>query len=193
MNAPPGGSVAPLFPLPGFHLYPGRIEGLHVFEERYRRMIEDLLDRRGWLVLGSIEEGHEPEAPGAPPVYPVASLAEIVHHQRLEDGRFLLSVAGLTRVRIREVGSAKPYREVAFEPLPEVPASPEETLDLSDRLRRALLARSPTFLDLPRDLTTGALADLLISTLDLPVSRIQHLFQDPRAAERARAVLAELG
>lgn len=186
------GPIAPLFPLPGFHLYPGRVEGLHVFEPRYRKMVEDLLDRRGWLVISSIQEGHETAALGAPPVYPVASLAEIVHHQRLPDDRFLLSVAGLARVRIREVPSGEPYRQVAFEPLPDVPAPAGEADQLSDQLRRALLLRSSTFLDLPSDLPTGALADLLLSTLELPVGRAQRHFENPSVAERARGVLGEL-
>lgn len=198
MNGGPEGSagssgpIAPLFPLPGFYLYPGRVEGLHVFEPRYRKLVADLLDRRGWLVTSSIQEGHEGEALGAPPVYPVASLGEIVHHQRLDDGRFLLSIAGLARVRIREVPSGEPYRQVAFEPLPDVPAPPAEAERLSDRLRRALLQRSQTFLDLPANLPTGALADLLLSTLDLPVGRTQRLFETPSVVERAQGVLAAL-
>jgi uncharacterized protein len=187
-----GHSSAPLFPLPGFYLYPGRVEGLHIFEPRYRRMVEDLLDRRGWLVIGAIQEGHEAEAAGAPPVYPVACLGEIVHHERLPEGRFLVSVAGLTRVRLREVPSSEPYRQVTYEPLPDVPAPTSEADQLSDRLRRALLLRSKTFLDLPPNLPTGALADLLLSTLELPVGRRQELFANPSVRERARGVLAEL-
>lgn len=186
------GPVAPLFPLPGFYLYPGRVEGLHIFEQRYRKMVEDLLDHRGWLVISSIQEGHEHDALGAPPVYPVATLGEIVHHQRLEGGRYLVSLAGLSRVRIREVESGEPYRKVAFEPQPDVPASDVQAEALSDRLRRALLARSQTFLDLPQNLPTGALADLLLSTLELPVSRAQRLFENPSVEDRARGVLAEL-
>ena len=185
--------TAPLFPLPGFHLYPGRVEGLHVFEPRYRKMVEDLLDRRGWLVISSIQEGHEGEALGAPPVYPVATLGEIVRHQRLADGRFLLSIAGLARVRILEVESGEPYRQVQLEPIQEVQAPDGESEELADRLRRALLSRSDTFLELPSDLPTGALADLLLSTLDLPVSRLQRLFEEASVAERARQVLAEVG
>lgn len=192
MNLPVGGSVAPLFPLPGYHLYPGRIEGLHVFEPRYRRLVEDLLDRRGWLVLVSIEEGHEGEARGAPPVYPVGTLAEIVHHRRLEDGRFLLSIAGLSRVRLHEVPSDAPYRQVAFEPQPDVPPPPAEAAQLSDLLRAALKERGQAFGELPADLPTGALADLLISTLALPVGRAQHLFEIPSVAARARAALEAL-
>ncbi len=193
MNPASGGPVAPMFPLPRYHLFPGRIEGLHVFEERYRRLVEDLLDRRGWLVLVSIEEGHESEASGAPPVYPVGTLAEIVHHQRLEDGRFLLSIAGLSRVRLHEIPSALPYRQVVFEPLPDVPPPPAVADRLSERLRDALKEHGQAFGELPADLPTGALADLLISTLALPVAQTQRLFEIPSVAARAQAALDARG
>ncbi len=182
---------APLFPLPDFHLYPGRVEGMHVFERRYRQMVEDLLDDRGWVVIGPIREGHEVDAAGSPPVYSIATLGEIARHRKLPDGRYLLLIAGLARVRVREVESDRLYRIAEFEPIQEVPATEAEVEELGEPLRRAILARSEQFLDLPADLPLGALADLLLSLLRLPVSRRQTIFEEPSAAERARLALAE--
>ena len=54
---PPG--QVPVFPLPGVFLFPGTLLPLHIYESRYRLMIEDLLDKRGWLVISAIEAGHE--------------------------------------------------------------------------------------------------------------------------------------
>jgi hypothetical protein len=48
--------VAPVFPLPGVFLFPGQIMPLHVFEPRYRQMIEDSLDGPGRLVIGTVLE-----------------------------------------------------------------------------------------------------------------------------------------
>ena len=45
---------------------PGRLEDLRLDA---RRMIDDLLDKRGWLVISAIQAGHEAEAPGDPPFY----------------------------------------------------------------------------------------------------------------------------
>src|SRR5262245_23824108 len=109
--------VVPLFPLPGLFLFPGTALPLHIFEPRYRQMVEDLLDTSGRLVLGTVMPGHEKEVMGAPPVHVIAGLGEIARHQRLNDGRFVIFVIGLTRVRLSEVDSDRPYRKVEVAPL----------------------------------------------------------------------------
>ena len=114
----PTGTV-PVFPLPGEFLFPGRLLPLHIFELRYRQMIEDLMDQRGWLVISAIQDGHEDDALECPPFYEIGGLGEIVGHKHLEDGRFLVTLQGLRRVRVREVESDKPYRLVEFEELLE--------------------------------------------------------------------------
>ena len=88
------------------------------------------------LVISPIKSGHENEASGSPPVYPVGGLGEIVKHTKLPDGRFLITLAGLARVRIGEVPSDEPYRKVEFEALEEIqPGSAEETLPGGARAR----------------------------------------------------------
>ena len=57
---PPG--LVPVFPLPGVFLFPGTLLPLHIYEPRYRQMIDDLLDKRGWLVISAIQAGHEDNA-----------------------------------------------------------------------------------------------------------------------------------
>jgi hypothetical protein len=45
----PSHPIVPLFPLPGLFLFPGTALPLHIFEPRYRQMVEDLLDTSGRL------------------------------------------------------------------------------------------------------------------------------------------------
>lgn len=181
--------VAPVFPLPKVFLYPGLFLPLHVFEPRYRQMIEDLLDRPGWLVVSSIVAGHEHESAGAPPIYPVGGLGEIVKHTRLADGRFLVTLAGLARVRIREVESDRLYRKVEFEALQEVEPPRKEAGELREKLRQAILGASDVLLNLPPNLSAGSLADLLLQHLDLPVDQMQRAYEEPAIARRARLAL----
>lgn len=183
--------VVPLFPLANVFLYPGSLMPLHIFEQRYRRMVEDLLDRPGWLVLSSIVGGHEHESDDAPPVYPVGGLGEIVKHTRLPDGRFLITLAGLARVRIQEVPSEHPYRMVEIEPVHEVQPAEPEASQLSARLREAIVSKSEAFEKLPTDLPPGPLADILLQHLDLPVERMQRAYAEPAVARRARMALRE--
>ena len=117
--------TAPLFPLPNFFLFPRSITPLHIFEPRYRQMIEDLLDGNGRLVMGTVKEEHLEELACSPPVHPVACLGEIVRHERLPDGRFLIWLLGVARVRVREVHSIRLYRCVACEPFVGAPFAAE--------------------------------------------------------------------
>ena len=73
-------SAVPLFPLPDYFLMPGVVAPLHIFETRYRQMIEDLLDGPGRLVTtayrpdsprgesGPVTERHEVRIDLTPPV-----------------------------------------------------------------------------------------------------------------------------
>lgn len=188
---PPIHRFAPLFPLPKVFLYPGTLMPLHVFEPRYRQMVDDLLDRPGLIVICSIQGGHEGEALGAPPVFPVGGLGEIVRHARLPDGRYLVTLAGLARVRLQEIESDRLYRKVEFEVLHEVQPNDEDGAELAEQLRTAILAHSETFLDLPPDLPPGPLTDLLLQTLDLPVEQLQEVYAETEIAVRAQRALAE--
>ena len=181
--------VVPLFPLPGLFLFPGTALPLHIFEPRYRQMVEDLLDTSGRLVLGTVMPGHEDQLLGAPPVHCIAGLGEIARHQRLEGDRFLIFVIGLTRVRMSEVTSDRPYRKVEVEPLRERAVAPSEADALRQELTAALKTRAPSAV-LPADVPLGQLADLLLLHLKLDVTTMIDLYSRLDVAERARGALA---
>ena len=89
----------PLFPLP-MVLFPGTVVPLHIFEERYRQMVTDILetDRRfGLLYHDSDESGPFLNEPGH-----VGTIAEIRRHQPLPDGRSMILVRGVRRFQIAE-------------------------------------------------------------------------------------------
>lgn len=180
-----------MFPLCGVHLFPGCVMPLHVFEPRYRTMVEDLLDGPGRLVMGTVPEEHADDLPGAPPIHPIGGLGEIGRHERLPDGRFLIWVVGLCRVKLRELDCERPYRRVAFEQLEELEASEEEAARLRGLLCDALGARCTDLRELPDDLPLSCLADLLLQRLELPASRLQALYDEPGVARRAEGVLRE--
>lgn len=190
-GATPPAQVAPLFPLPKIFLYPNAVMPLHIFEPRYRQMIDDLLDRRGWMVISPIRSGHESDAAGNPPVYSVGGLGEIVKHSRLPDGRFLVTLAGLGRVRLKEVESDRLYRKVQFEPIQEVMPTNADDERLRQELSKAILERSDTLLNLPQDVPIGSLIDLLLQNLDLPVDSMSTAFSEPVVMRRANYALAE--
>jgi len=183
--------IVPLFPLPDVWLFPRTLIPLHIFEPRYRQMIEDILDGRGRIVMGTVLPGHEDEAAGKPPIHSIAGLGEIVQHRRLPDGRFDIRLFGLGRVQVREVESDRLYRKVAVEPLVEVEVARGETAELCDLLRDALRERLEEKRDLPPDAPVDLLTDMLLLHLELPHDTRQDLFAEPHPVRRARRALSE--
>jgi hypothetical protein len=128
----------PIFPLPDVVLFPHTLLPLHIFEPRYRQMVEDALagDRR--IAMAILRPGWENSYYGRPPVHPVAGAGEIVQHERLADGRFNILLRGTMRIGIiAELPENKPYRIVRARPLldrfPE--EGPRALRDRSERLK----------------------------------------------------------
>jgi Lon protease-like protein len=181
-------SVVPIFPMPGAFLFPHQVMPLHVFEPRYRQLIEDLLDGPGRLVIGTQLLARR-DASGAPEVLDVAGFGEILRHQRLADGRFQVLVLGLARVRITEEPSDRLYRQVRCRPFVEIDAGAFEAEELTRRLRDATTARLKQPLPLPDSAPPGLLADLLLQTLRAPQAVVERAFVEPSVTRRARLVL----
>ena len=95
----------PLFPL-NVVLFPGADLPLHIFEPRYRQMINDCYEQHNpfGVVLARPESLHLFEEP-----YPVGTMAEIETLARLEDGRMNLIARGSRRFRVLGQHRQKPY------------------------------------------------------------------------------------
>lgn len=93
----------PLFPL-GTVLFPGLVLPLHIFEPRYRRLVQDLLAlpegtaRRFGVV--ALREGHEVGVSGARALYSVGCIAQVRQVSRHEDGRYDLVTVGSSRFSV---------------------------------------------------------------------------------------------
>lgn len=174
-----------MFPLRGVFLYPAQVLPLHIFEPRYRQMVEDSLDSHGRIVLGTIVDDASP-----PHVLPVAGLGEIIRHEKLPDGRFHIWLLGLARVRIAEVDSHRLYRRVQCLPFAEVQPEPAVGKMLKSQLRAAAQSRAEQKLELPPGAPTAILTDVLLQLLQLPQSLNDGIFAEQSVAERARMALA---
>jgi len=180
-----------LFPLPGVFLFPHQVLPLHIFEDRYRTMVADLLDGPGRLVIAAPIDG-ESSAPGTTPnVLPVAGLGEILRHEKLEDGRYMIWVLGVSRVHIQEVECETPYRQVECLPFLETAVPELEAEELSRELRDAASARLKEPLPLPDSTPPGLLADLLMQTLQASRILVERAFVEPDVSARAQLALRE--
>ena len=103
-----------LFPL-NTVLFPGAVLNLHVFEERYRRLIAECLDANEAFGVVLIRDGHEAGDPDVVP-HEVGTTAEISEVTPLPAGRYYISTVGGRRFRIERIVSRDPYltAEVEF-------------------------------------------------------------------------------
>jgi len=107
-------TILPIFPLTGVLLLPrGRLP-LNIFEPRYLAMTRDAL--AGDRLIGMVQ----PSDPGAsgdnPPVYPTGCAGRITSFAETEDERFLITLTGTCRFRIRdELPLLEGYRRVVPE------------------------------------------------------------------------------
>ncbi|HEU5420795.1 MAG TPA: LON peptidase substrate-binding domain-containing protein [Streptosporangiaceae bacterium] len=110
----------PLFPL-GTVLYPGLVLPLHIFEERYRQLVRDLLagpEPRQFGVI-AIREGRETGVNGISSLHDVGCTATVRQVEEHEDGRFDLVTVGTDRFRLLRLNEGRPYLCAELELLSE--------------------------------------------------------------------------
>jgi Lon protease-like protein len=124
----------PLFPL-NTVLFPGAPLQLHIFEERYQRMIEMCVKEKRQFGVVLIREGREALGPLAEP-YEIGCSARILHVQRMSQGRKNIVVLGQERFRLLSVDrESQPFLLGMAEPYPIRVADAREAEALADRLR----------------------------------------------------------
>jgi len=133
-----------LFPLPGVLLLPHAALPLHIFEPRYRQMVEHALcEDGGTRQFAMATLATSPRDTGRPPrVRDVVCVGHIADHQRYPDGRFDLILRGLCRARILELqepDGERLYRQAMLGPL-EIPDDGAHGLSGARRELRSLLA-----------------------------------------------------
>ena len=96
----------PLFPL-NLVLFPGMRLPLHIFEERYKAMIGDCIDRDAPFGVVLIREGPEVGGPAEP--FRIGTSARITQVQRLEEGRMNLLALGERRFDLVEIVQEVPH------------------------------------------------------------------------------------
>src|ERR1700746_991683 len=136
--------MLPLFPL-GAVLYPGMLLPLHIFEERYRQFVRDLLDGAAPRQFGviAIRKGRETGVDGVHSLYEIGCTATLRQVEELEDGRFDLVTVGTQRFRLLALDQTLPYLQGEIELLAEDPT--DETA--AAPLVRAVQAAFRAYLD----------------------------------------------
>jgi ATP-dependent Lon protease len=93
----------PLFPLPDVVLFPQQLLPLHIFESRYRMLLQSVLetDKRFGIVRINPDNGQMAE---------IGCCAEVLQHQTTEDGRSYIVSLGQQRFRVLNITREAPFR-----------------------------------------------------------------------------------
>lgn len=104
----------PIFPLPRTVLMPGTTLPLHVFEPRYRALVEHCLATDRVMGVATLQPGYEEDYEGNPALFPEIGVGQIVAHQPFVDGRcnIVLRFEGCVQLQ-HEVDTDELFRIVA--------------------------------------------------------------------------------
>ncbi|MCU1692703.1 MAG: peptidase lon domain protein [Frankiales bacterium] len=189
----------PLFPL-GLVLFPGLVLPLHVFEERYRVLVRELLDKpeqdRRFGVV-AIREGREVGEDGVRALHAVGCVARLQEADEHPDGRFDVLTVGAERFRLRGLDTTRPYLTGEVELLPDDAGDPSEGTVLRDAVGSAFAAYLEALrkagaeelgdVQVPRDPRTASY--LVAATVLLDLEERQSLLAVPDAVDRLRREL----
>jgi Lon protease-like protein len=198
--------ILPIFPLTGMLLLPGMRLPLHVFEPRYKNMVEDALASGRHIGMIQPMVPRQDNAPGPsapqdqPELYPVGCVGEIEEYRKLEDGRFLLTLVGVTRFRFtEELPLLRGYRRIVADYRGFAADDTESPDSLDTRaLLEALKAYGDQYsvaFDVNRlsGLPSALLVNGLAMSLPFRPAEKQALLEAANLSERQKLVLGLMG
>ena len=182
----------PIFPLPNVVLFPNMALPLHIFEERYRRMIHDCLKSDRYLGIFLVRQGWEQSPEPVP--YDVGGFGQIARAVKLPAGNYELVVRGLGKARVLSYTQEIPYRRALVELLEDEGDDSAELRSQADsmleRLNKVLTLRPGLGTELQTHLK------LLASPRDLAYAVAAHYpdltVYDRQALLELRSVEAQL-
>tara|TARA_Y100001968_G_scaffold186363_1_gene170758 strand:- start:1059 stop:1715 length:657 start_codon:yes stop_codon:yes gene_type:complete len=83
---------SPLFTISNFVMYPKTVYSFNIFEEKYKKMISDVLKNDKLFTINLIEGKKS---------YDIATLCYILESQKLDNGNYNIIVSGIRKVKIK--------------------------------------------------------------------------------------------
>ncbi|HET8943866.1 MAG TPA: LON peptidase substrate-binding domain-containing protein [Dehalococcoidia bacterium] len=179
----------PLFPLQTV-LFPGATIPLHIFEERYKEMINMCVGEQRPFGVVLIRSGEE--AGGPAEAFDMGTTAYVTSVQHLEEGKMNLMCLGGKRFRVNSTSEDQPYLVGEVELVDTVAEDDEETRELADtagslfaeylRLYLAMSNQWARSVEMPSE--PDRLADYIASRLAIDFWTKQELLEELSAHNR---------
>ena len=133
-----------IFPLSNAVFFPRTVLPLNIFEDRYIQLINDCMkeNRMFGMVQPKTKFGKSPE------VYRIGCLGKIISFNETLDKRFIISLSGITRFRIKEeLNNDKLYRKFKVDYSEFIDDLDEQKSALTNYDKNYLLNKIKTFLE----------------------------------------------
>ena len=190
--------VVPLFPLSSVVFFPNTLLPLHIFEPRYKEMVNTAINNEKIIGMALLKPGWEKDYYGNPQVYDVIGMGRIVSSEFFDDGKINIVLYGLKRAKITEVTDDLPYRLAHVNIIENIGNSEDEVF--RSRIEE-LIHTWNLYLDekqkahrinvntkLPLENLTDALGSLIFSN----VFDKQRLLEETNVQKRAEIIINDL-
>jgi Lon protease-like protein len=187
-------AIIPVMVLPGVTLFPNALLPLHIFEPRYRLMLEEALGDCRMLAMAMPRDEEENE------VEKIAGAGLVRACIRNDNGTSNLILQGVSRIRFTGWEQKEPYRIARIEPIESKPGEAED-LDAKVTQLHALCARfKEQGIELPSQFEAylnqitniGVITDLVASTLVANATARQILLEEADIPKRLEKLLVAL-
>jgi Lon protease-like protein len=193
-------SALPVFPLPNVVMFPSTQLPLHLFEPRYRAMVEHCVAvGPQTLAVAQLRSGWEPEYENRPAIHEIAGAGRIIAHERRRDGTYDIMLQAICRVRLTESESPHPFRVARAEVLADIGGDDVSAIDVTGLVALAsevagLLHRAqPDFsLGLKGDESPAMLANCLANRCIVDAVVRQRVLEAVHVPARVRLVTSAL-
>ena len=133
-------SIIPVMTLKGVVFFPDAMLPLRIFEERYQKMLQDILkSERMFAVVAECENGSLKDGLEEPP-FEVGTVGLVRVSKRNPDGTSFVMLQGISRIRIKSIVQEFPYRLLKVEPFNTIET--DGKLDIRKNIHDALLQNS---------------------------------------------------
>jgi len=171
----------PLFPLPNVVLFPNIVLPLHIFEERYKQMINICIDTEAAFGLILIREGAQEETERT--IHRTGTTARVVEVERLEGGRMNVICQGEARFRVsRFIPNDAPYWKGEVTAFDDDPADDAQLKPLYDEVSTAYRKA----FDLGVQLNSVSASDLQLPESPLELSFMISYVLDIQSEEKQK-------
>jgi Lon protease-like protein len=188
-----------LFPLPNLVMFPSNVLPLHIFESRYREMLEDAIQGDQLITIATLLPGFDHEYYSRPPVAPVVCIGQVTAHEKTEQGTYNLALVGLQRAEIdHEIEPVRSFRRASVKLYDDHSPESDEAIaklvqQLAKRSQQLLPSAKKLFEEFSRhNIPLGSLTDVLAFHLPLAVDLKLKLLAEPEVLTRAQLLLDSL-